>query len=263
MTGTGTQPSDAHDKNEGRRTILLIEDDSTISELLTYNLRRSGYRVFQEQNGRAGLETALTGDIDLVLMDLMLPGLDGLTAGREIKRRRPTLPLIVVTARSERETMLEGFDAGADDYVTKPFDLDVLLARIQARLRGSTGAEAVPNSSAPDLTGLLDRDGHTLRGENRSIPLKPKEFALLDLLLSTPGHLFTREEIVTRVWHQRYLPTSRTLDVHVRRLREKLANARIGASIETIRGVGYRLVAGEPVPASPTTALEDKKPEIS
>jgi len=230
-------------------TILLVEDDATISELLAYNLRRAGYDVLQETNGRAGLQAALAGGVGLVLLDLMLPGLDGLTVSREIKRRRPDLPVIMLTARGERETMLQGFQAGADDYVTKPFDLDVLLARIEARLRRPNLRDtAEPPEFPAEAPDILDRDAHALRGRRGTQRLKPKEFELLDLLLSTPGHLYPREEIVTRVWHHRYLPGSRTLDVHIRRLREKLATQESGVSIETVRGVGYRLVlsgAGE------------------
>ena len=160
-----------------KKRILLVEDDPTISDLVAYNLRRAGYEVLQEHNGRAGLQTALTQSIDLVLMDLMLPGLDGMAASREIVRRKPSLPIIMLTARSERETILEGFELGADDYITKPFDLDVLLARIQARLRrapagiavgagtagGGPGGESI---STGDLT--LDRDAHTARGHTES-----------------------------------------------------------------------------------------------
>lgn len=209
-------------------------------------MRRAGYLVMQEGNGRAGLQTALATDVDLVLVDLMLPGLDGITVTREIRRRRPDLPLIVLTARGERETMLDGFAAGADDYVVKPFDLDVLLARIQAQLRktGATaGLRSIPARTM--ASDILDRDAHALRTSWSSVGLKPKEFELLELLLGAPGHLFPREEIVTRVWRQRYLPGSRTLDVHVRRLREKIELAGAAVSIETVRGVGYRLVPTE------------------
>jgi DNA-binding response OmpR family regulator len=226
--------------------ILLVEDDATISELLAYNLRRAGYDVLQETNGRAGLQAALAGVVDLVLLDLMLPGLDGLTVSREIKRRRPDLPVIMLTARSERETMLQGFQAGADDYVTKPFDLDVLLARIEARLRHPDLRDtAEPPGLLTEAPDILDPNAHTLRGRRGTQRLKPKEFELLDLLLSAPGHLFPRDEIVTRVWHHRYLPGSRTLDVHVRRVRDKLATLETGVSIQTVRGVGYRLVLSE------------------
>ena len=223
--------------------ILVVEDDPTISDLLAYNLRRAGYDVRKERTGRGGLEAALAGTADLVLMDLMLPGLDGIAASREIKRHRPALPIIILTARSERETMLSGFEAGADDYVTKPFDMDVLLARIQARLRrppvGSLPATTATAAVLFDIT--LDQDAHMVRGPHGSAALKPKEFDLLELLGSAPGHLFPRDEIVERVWHHRYLPGSRSLDVHVRRLREKLESLGSTASLETVRGVGYRL----------------------
>jgi len=239
-------------EQQEKRRILIVEDDRTISELLAYNLRRAGYEVLQEYDGRRGLEVAVSGQVDLVLMDLMLPGLDGIAASREIARRKPQLPIIMLTARSERETVLEGFSSGADDYVTKPFDLDLLLARIQARLRRApVGAPLLTSAEASvigtgDLT--LDRDARTVSTARGKVALNPKEFDLLELLVSRPGHLFPREEIVERVWRQRYLPTSRTLDVHIRRLRAKLKQIGAEVSIQTLRGVGYRLV--------PTTRLD-------
>jgi DNA-binding response OmpR family regulator len=226
------------------KCILLVEDDPTISDLLAYNLKRAGYEVLQDGNGRTGLETALTHQVDLVLMDLMLPGLDGMTAAKEIARRKPGIPIIMLTARSERETMLEGFGIGADDYVTKPFDLDVLLARIAARLRRAPAATSPAEAPAApvvieDLT--LDSDTHEVRTSGGRVALNPKEHDLLALLLSRPGHLFPREEIVQKVWHQRYNPASRTLDVHVRHVRSKLEQIGARVTIMAVRGVGYRL----------------------
>ena len=229
-----------------KKRILLVEDDPTISDLLAYNLRRAGYEVLQEQNGRTGLETALSHRIDLVLMDLMLPGLDGITASKEIIRRKPSLPIIMLTARSEKETVLQGFESGADDYITKPFDLEVLLARIQARLRRTPTGMSL---SAGELGGgtmstgnlELDSNARSIRTQHGEVALNPKEYDLLELLLSRPGHLFPREEIVERVWHHRYLSSSRTLDVHVRRLRAKLEQVQAETRLQTVRGVGYRL----------------------
>jgi DNA-binding response OmpR family regulator len=226
--------------------ILLVEDDATISDLVAYNLRRAGYEVLQEHNGRAGLQAALSLSVDLVLMDLMLPGLDGMTATKEIVRRKPSLPVIMLTARSERETLLEGFELGADDYITKPFDLDVLLARIQARLRRAPTGIAVADGSTAGATVstgdlVLDRDAHVIRTPRGETALNPKEYDLLELLVSRPGHLFPRGEIVERVWQHRYLPASRSLDVHVRRLRAKLEQVEAQISLQTVRGVGYRL----------------------
>jgi DNA-binding response OmpR family regulator len=232
-------------ENNAKR-ILLVEDDATISDLIAYNLRRAGYEVLQEHNGRSGLQRALNSAIDLVLMDLMLPGLDGITASREIVRRKPDLPVIMLTARSERETMLEGFDAGADDYVTKPFDIELLLRRIEARLRRTpAGIPMTHGGGAPATveTGdlVLDRDAHVIRTGRGEVALNPKEYDLLELLMSRPGHLFPREEIVERVWQHKYLPTSRSLDVHVRRLRSKLEQVQAEVTLQTVRGVGYRL----------------------
>jgi DNA-binding response OmpR family regulator len=231
-----------------QKRILLVEDDATISDLVAYNLRRAGYEVLQEHNGRAGLQAALTSDVDLVLMDLMLPGLDGMTASKEIVRRKPDLPVIMLTARSEREAVLEGFESGADDYITKPFDLDVLLARIQARLRRAPSGISLtggPSDSATITTGdlVLDRDAHAVRTARGEVALNPKEYDLLELLASRPGHLFPREEIVERVWRHRYMPASRSLDVHVRRLRAKLEMIEAEVSLQTVRGVGYRLAS--------------------
>jgi DNA-binding response OmpR family regulator len=229
-----------------KKRILLVEDDPTISDLLAYNLRRAGYEVLQEQNGRTGLETALAQSIDLVLMDLMLPGLDGITASKEIIRRKPSLPIIMLTARGDKETVLQGFESGADDYITKPFDLEVLLARIQARLRRTPAGMSLPTGGPGGgtmSTGNLELDGnaHAIRTQHGEVALNPKEYDLLELMLSRPGHLFPREEIVERVWHHRYLSSSRSLDVHVRRLRAKLEQVQSEATLQTVRGVGYRL----------------------
>lgn len=233
------------DEVKQKKRILLVEDDQTISDLLAYNLRRAGYDVLQEQNGRNGLQAALSKSIDLVLMDLMLPGLDGITASKEIIRRKPNMPIIMLTARSEKETVLEGFESGADDYITKPFDLEVLLARIQARLRRTPEGISLQVDSRTDTMGTanleLDRNAHAIRTPRGSVALNPKEYDLLELLLSRPGHLFPREEIIERIWHHRYLPSSRTLDVHIRRLRAKLEEIQAEVTLQTVRGVGYRL----------------------
>lgn len=225
--------------------ILVVEDDPTISDLLAYNLRRAGYHVHQERSGTGGLEAALAGEGDLVLLDLMLPGLDGISAAREIERRRPGLPIIMLTARGDRETMLKGFAAGAADYVTKPFDMDVLLARIQARLRGpKAGSAPLRRRRLQVGDAVIDPDDRTLSGPAGTVELKPREFGLLELLFAEPGRLFEREEIVERVWHHRYLPGSRSLDVHVRRVRSKLSEVGCATRIDTERTVGYRATAG-------------------
>jgi len=232
--------------DRGKERILLVEDDATISNLIAYNLRRAGYEVVQADDGRTGLEMALSQSVDLVLMDVMLPGLDGMSASREIARAKPWVPVIIVSALTEHEKLLQGFQVGADDYITKPFDLDVLLARIAASLRraaSSRGSCAVEPNPAVVKVGelVIDNDTRSLRTDSGAVPLSPKEYALVVLLLSQPGHLFTREEITESVWHHRYLSSSRTLDVHVRRLRDKLREVRAEVTIHGVRGVGYRL----------------------
>lgn len=230
----------------GQACVLLVEDDVTISDLVAYNLRRAGYRVIQEYNGRAGLDTALAQSVDLVLMDLMLPGLDGLSASREIARAKPRVPVIIVSALTDREKLLEGFGVGADDYVTKPFDLDVLLARISASLKRASAGSGGPVHELEEgsirIGGLtIDADTRSLRTDVGEVPLTPKEHSLLQLLFTQPGHLFSREEITESVWHCHYISSSRTLDVHMRRLRDKLREVQAEFTIQAVRGVGYRL----------------------
>lgn len=229
--------------DESGKRILVVEDDVTISDLLAFNLKRQGYDVFQEYTGRAGLHTALTRKVDLILMDLMLPGLDGTTVSRAVLREKPRVPVIILTALSDRETLLEGFQAGAVDYITKPFDLEVLLARVAASLRRSAESGAQPSEEDTPRLGdlVVDSDARLLRNGAAAVPLTPNEHSLLRLLLSQPGHLFERQEITEHVWHHCYLPSSRTLDVHMRRLRQKLRVVQADVSIQAVRGVGYRL----------------------
>ena len=210
---------------EKQTCVLLVEDDVTISDLLAYNLKRAGYRVLQEHTGRSGVEAALSQSIDLVLMDVMLPGLDGMSASREIARAKPGVPIIIVT---------------------KPFDLEVLLARISASLRRATSAGPpsvlAPAEGSVKLGGLvIDTDTRSLRTPSGEVPLTPKEHGLLQLLLAQPGHLFSREEITESVWHHRYIASSRTLDVHMRRVRDKLREVQAEFTVQAVRGVGYRL----------------------
>ena len=232
--------------------VLLVEDDTTISDLLAYNLKRAGYRVIQEYTGRTGVEAALCQNVDLVLMDVMLPGLDGMSASREIARGKPGVPIIIVSALTDREKLLQGFAIGVDDYVTKPFDLEVLLARISAGLRRASGGGLPSTTAPPDgslrVGGLvIDTDTRSVRTLSGEVPLTPKEHGLLQLLLTQPGHLFPREEITESVWHHRYIASSRTLDVHMRRVRDKLREVHAEFTVQAVRGVGYRLLNCAPV----------------
>lgn len=235
----GQSPAGGHAE---QHRILVVEDDPTISELVAYGLRREGYAVEREDDGRRAVEKALTGDIDLVLLDVMLPGMDGVEAARIIKRTRPALPLVMLTALSGREAMLAGFEAGVDDYVTKPFDMDELLARVRARL-GDPGARPSTDLLGSTCCGLqLRHADRTVRSSSHVVSLRPMEYRLLALLASRPGHLFPRAELVGQVWNHPYLARSRTLDAHIGSLRKRLAVLDAAVAIQTIRGVGYRLV---------------------
>lgn len=233
-----------------RARILVVEDDVTISSLVSYHLERAGYEVSQVHDGQAALDCVLSQPFDLVLMDILLPGLDGLSASEEILRHRPGLPLIMVSALDDRETMLRGFRLGVEDFITKPFDLDILLARVAASLRRPRSLAARSEddrSETPrqDIGLELDEDARCLRTAQGSVSLTPKEYELLELLLSQPNHLFSKEELTEAVWHHRYVSPSRTLDVHVRRVRDKLRQLDAPAELAGVRGVGYRLALGE------------------
>lgn len=223
-----------------RQSVLIIEDDVTIMTTVAYALRRAGFEVLEEGDGKGGLETALRCPIDLAIVDVMLPQLDGLAVSRALSQRKPDLPLLIITALSEKSAMMEGFEAGVDDYITKPFDIDELLARVSARLRRKQRSEQLPGPVAQPAGFSLDRNTHLVAFGQRAATLSPKEFDLLEMLLSDPGHLFTREEIAHGVWHHQHLATSRTLDAHMRRLRTKLAEADAPVTITAVRGVGYR-----------------------
>ena len=227
--------------------VLVIEDEENLLEALRYSLEREGFSVLAATDGESGLELAREGNPDLILLDIMLPRLDGLEVCR-ILRREVNTPILMLTAKGEEIDRVVGLELGADDYVTKPFSMRELLARIRAMLRrsgmgsdaGSTGTNTLLR--AGDIE--IDVTGHTARVAGNPLDLKPREFELLALLVSNKGRAFTRDQILERLWGYDYIGDSRTVDVHVRWLREKIepdpAHPR---KIITIRGVGYRFEA--------------------
>lgn len=222
---------------DGTTKLLLVEDDQTLLETLTFNLAREGYDVIRAGDGMTALDLARQHAPDLIVLDVMLPGLDGLTVCRTL-RRETEAPIVLLTARSSEVDRIVGLDTGADDYIVKPFSLGELLARLRAVMRrGQHRAETKLQSG--DL--LLDLVGHrALRGsENLNLP--PKEFDLLAELIRHKGAVLTRDLLLQRVWGFDFAGDSRTVDVHIRWLREKIeddpANPR---RIETVRGLGYR-----------------------
>jgi DNA-binding response OmpR family regulator len=218
--------------------ILLVEDDPTIAETLRYTLAQSGFEVITAADGLAALARAREAPPDLVVLDLMLPALDGFEVCRRLRQTRPDLAIIVVTALDDDASLLRGFEAGADDYVTKPFKTKELLARVGANLRRRR-EEAPPESvRAEDLT--LDLRAHEVTVAGSPVALRPKEFAVLLLLASNPGALLTRQRISAEVWGYDHVVSSRTIDTHILNIRKKVEPASAFTFIETAHGLGYR-----------------------
>jgi len=189
------------------------------------------------------VEIGLTTQHDLALVDLMLPGLDGLSVGRAIAGSCPGTPFVIIGAQEEPATVLEAFTGGADDFVSKPLDFDLLHARIKASLSRHRPLPSDPPLSTSTMSlraTTLDRDTRTLRANGGEVALNRKEYSLLELFFSEPGRLLPKEEIVERVWHHRYLPESRTLDAHISRIRGKLKSVEADVFIRNVRRIGYR-----------------------
>jgi two-component system alkaline phosphatase synthesis response regulator PhoP len=217
--------------------ILLVDDDSDIIEFLSYNLKKEGFEVETAQNGEDGLAKAKKFQPQLVLLDVMMPGMDGIEVCDQLRAMPETSGVIVafLTARSEDYSQIAGFDAGADDYITKPIKPKVLVSRIQALLRRQGMKPEV--DSVIEISGLqIDREKYEVIKNGVSIELPRKEFELLSLLASRPGKVFGRDEILDKVWGSEVVVGGRTIDVHVRKLREKVGEG----YIKTIKGVGYK-----------------------
>ncbi len=215
--------------------VLVVEDDDGIAEPLVRALQREGYETARAATG-ADATRLVDGGVDLVVLDLGLPDADGVAVCRTMRRADPTLPILMLTARSDELDVIVGLDAGADDYVTKPFRLGELLARVRARVRGRSSSTV----RVQDLE--IDIAGRRAWLAGKELDLTVKEFDLLALLARRAGTVVTREEIMTEVWDAHWFGSTRTLDVHISWLRKKLANdAAAGRYISTVRGVGFRL----------------------
>ncbi|MEH0824129.1 MULTISPECIES: response regulator transcription factor [unclassified Micromonospora] len=221
--------------------VLLVEDDASIREVTALGLRRAGFRVTTAVDGRAALAAWRAQPVDLIVLDVMLPGLDGLEVCREI-RRTSAVPILMLTARTDTIDVVVGLECGADDYLRKPFDLPELVARVRAGLRR---ASAVVEENTLTVGGLeIDPHRFMVRKAGRELTLTATEFRLLLELARRPGQVFTRELLLDRVWNHSHLGDSRLVDVAVQRLRAKLeddpAEPRL---VRTVRGVGYKLTA--------------------
>ncbi|WP_343747957.1 response regulator transcription factor [Fluviicola sp.] len=218
------------------QTILLVDDEKDILEFLQYNLEREGYKVFVANDGLEGVEMAQKVSPDLILMDVMMPRMDGIEACQTIRQDlQLNSPLIAfLTSRAEDYSQVAGFEAGADDYITKPIRPRLLVSKVEALLRRAGrihGAEAEIKTSS--IT--VNREKFLVFMNDEEIQLPKKEFELIELLASRPGKVFTREQILTTVWGDETIVGERTIDVHIRKLREKLGES----YIRTIKGVGY------------------------
>jgi DNA-binding response OmpR family regulator len=223
--------------NDNKQRILVVEDETTLREALAYNLKREGYEVTSSGDGGEALELARDNEFDLIVLDVMLPTLDGLSIVRILRKEQRT-PIILLTARSGEVDRIMGLETGADDYVVKPFSLGELLARVRAVLRRSA-PEATTALQAGDL--MLDLIGRKAYRGGVELRLSHKEFDLLAALMRNTGMALNRERLLQEVWGYDYPGDTRTVDVHIRWLREKIEeNAAEPQRIVTVRGVGYR-----------------------
>lgn len=218
--------------------VLVVDDEPAILELVSFNLKKEGYEVLTAMDGKAALEVFRAERPDLVLLDLMLPELNGHEVCRRI-RHESAVPVIMLTARGEERDRVRGLDLGADDYVVKPFSPRELLARVRAVLRRSPTLLEEHRLTAGEL--VIEPDKHQVRVEGRPVDLTPKEFELLKILAENPGRVLERDFLLEEVWGYSFAGATRTLDVHIRRLRQKIdddpQNPRY---IETVHGLGYR-----------------------
>jgi len=222
--------------------ILVVDDEEPIQELLKFNLEKEGYEVITADDGPEALKTIEEKHPDLVVLDIMLPGMNGLEVCTQLRMnpRFSDLPVIMLTAKGEEIDKVLGLEIGADDYITKPFSPRELLARIRARLRRLKPAEGGNELLRGDLRMDLERFSVSIRGEY--VELTPKEFELLHVLAAHPGKVYSRDELLERVWGYEYTGDTRTVDVHVRHLRQKVEKDPSNPEyIETLRGIGYRL----------------------
>jgi two-component system alkaline phosphatase synthesis response regulator PhoP len=232
--------------SESQSKILLVDDEVDILEFISYNLEKEGYKVYTAQNGAEAIKVAEKTLPDLIILDVMMPEMDGIAACEEI-RRIPTLQNTIIaflTARGEDYSQIAGFEAGADDYITKPIRPKVLVSRVKALLKrtstvSTTTTTVVENANTMTIGNLvIDKERYLILKDGEEMILPRKEFELLSLLVSKPGKVFTREEIYYSVWGDNVVVGDRTIDVHIRKLREKIGNDQI----KTLKGIGYKFI---------------------
>ena len=230
--------------SEEKFKVLLVDDELDILEFLSYNLEKEGYIVYTAKNGIEAIEVATKRTPHLIILDVMMPEMDGIVACEEL-RKIPTLNntlIAFLTARGEDYSQIAGFEAGADDYITKPIRPKVLVSRVKALLKRTGEATVAAVIEDPNMVNIgnlvIDKERYLIRIDENEMVLPRKEFELLSLLVSKPGKVFTREEIYSTVWGENVVVGDRTIDVHIRKLREKIGNEHI----KTLKGIGYKFV---------------------
>lgn len=224
-----------------KQKILIVDDEPDILELIEYNLKKEGYQVFLARNGQEAVTEAKRSLPDLIVLDIMMPKMDGIEACR-IMRTMPEFKntfMVFLTARSEEYSEIAGFNVGADDYIAKPIKPRALVSRINAILRRNAPAEEVSDNKLEIGDLVIDREAYLVYKAGEKIVLAKKEFELLYLLASKPGKVYTREVILKNIWEDSVVVTNRTIDVHIRKLREKLGDD----IVATVKGVGYKFEA--------------------
>jgi two-component system phosphate regulon response regulator PhoB len=225
---------------EPKIRILVVDDEQDIVQLVTYNLRKEDYLVDEARTGEEALRMVRERPYQLIVLDLMLPGLSGMELCRIFKKDPDTsdIPIIMLTARTDEMDKVTGLETGADDYMTKPFSVRELLARVKSVLRRAGGAGGAKKLTAGGIE--IDPERHRVIANGTALDLSPTEFRLLRFLMERRGKVFSRDQILDAVWKGEAFVESRTVDVHIRRLRAELDKADAGKSVETVRGVGYR-----------------------
>lgn len=229
-----------------KKKILVVEDEKTISDILAFNLQREGYDTIAAYDGAEGLRCALEEAPDLILLDVMLPKMDGFEVCRQVREQKDT-PIIMLTAREEETDKVTGLELGADDYITKPFSMRELMARVKANMRRIYSGEEKEKPAASEGDGLrVSKDNGMVYKNGRPLELSAREFDILCFLSAAPGRVFSREELMEKVWGYDYYGDLRAVDVAIRRLREKVEDQPASPKyIITKRGMGYYFTDGE------------------
>ncbi len=225
-----------------KERIIVVEDDNNILELITYNLTENSYEVDTAQTGNDALEKIIKNNYDLIVLDIMLPGVNGIDICKTIRNDyKSNVPIIMLTAKSEEIDKLLGLELGADDYMTKPFSVRELVARVKTILRRTNSKDNIDANNIIITNGIeINKEKHEIKANGILISLTLKEFELLTMLAENSGKVLSRNQLLDRIWGYDYIGESRTVDVHVRYLRKKIGDEE-GLIIETVRGIGYKI----------------------